>query len=64
MLLTEALKNDDADDEEGDVVEGGKTEERLTVFEGNTATAAAKANPVEKRPTGKVVGIIKRNWRS
>jgi hypothetical protein len=60
----EALKNDDADDDEGDAQEGSRAESRLAEIEKKTAAAAAQQNPVEKRPTGKVVGIVKRNWRS
>ena len=36
----------------------------LTEIEKKTAASTAKQNPVEKRPTGKVVGIVKRNWRA
>jgi len=62
--VTEALKNDDADDEEGDAQETGQAEGRLEQIEEKTATDAAKQNAAEKRPTGKVVVIVKRNWRS
>ena len=61
---TEALKNDDADDEEGETQETGQAEGRLEEIEQKTAANAAQQNAVEKRPTGKVVGIVKRNWRS
>lgn len=60
----EALKNDDADDEGGDAEEGQQSEARMTEIEKKTAASTAKQNPVEKRPTGKVVGIVKRNWRA
>lgn len=64
IVLPEALKNDDADDEEGDAEEGQQSEARMTEIEKKTAASTAKQNPVEKRPTGKVVGIVKRNWRA
>lgn len=64
IILVEALKNDDADDEEGDAEEGQQSEARMAEIEKKTAASAAKQNAVEKRPTGKVVGIVKRNWRA
>jgi exosome complex exonuclease DIS3/RRP44 len=64
LIAAEALKNDDADDEEGEIQETGQVEGRLEEIEQKTAADAAQKNAVEKRPTGKVVGIVKRNWRS
>ena len=55
---TATLKNDDAeeaDDEEG-VTE--VAEERKVISESEKRRAA------ERQPTGRIVGIIKRNWRS
>ncbi|KAK7061084.1 exosome catalytic subunit dis3 [Paramarasmius palmivorus] len=57
------LKNDDAEDsgEEGD--ENGEDviakESRVLQHE-----ATSQRNPVDLQPTGRVVGIIKRNWRA
>ncbi|KAI0262886.1 hypothetical protein BC834DRAFT_889464 [Gloeopeniophorella convolvens] len=50
------LKNDDADesDEEGDRV----------FVEEKVAKGEAPRSATEKQPTGRVVGIIKRNWRA
>lgn len=52
-----ALKNDDADesDEEG---------ERVIVEEKAPRAEVPSRTPAEKQPTGRVVGIIKRNWRA
>lgn len=53
------MKNDDAEDseEEGDDDEA-LAERKLLQKEG------AKKLAAERQPTGRVVGIIKRNWRS
>ena len=49
------LRNDDADEEhDGDVIEE----------EVKSRKASEKGREKEKQPTGRVVGIIKRNWRS
>ena len=59
IMLTKSkatLKNDDAEesDEEG---------ERLTVDE--KALRTEPSRPItEKQPTGRIVGVIKRNWRA
>lgn len=58
------LKDDDADDEEGDVEEGRSKEKRLEDVERSNTVATANANSLEKKPTGKIVGIIRRNWRA
>ena len=57
-----ALKDDDADDDE-DI---GVTEEekRAAAREKVEAEEAAKRKPRDVLPTGKVVGVIKRNWRA
>ncbi len=64
-----ALRNDDAgadgeDDEEkqGDEVEDEEAALRRKEEEESKATALA--NQKELKPTGRVVGIVKRNWRS
>lgn len=59
----EALKNDDADDE-GETNTEVDAEKQFEQRESKTTSAAAAENPVEKKPTGKVVGVMKRNWRS
>ncbi|KAI4518003.1 RNB-domain-containing protein [Schizophyllum commune Loenen D] len=54
------LKDDDAeddDDEEGD-------EENAEVIARETRILKSEQRSAEKQPTGRVVGIIKRNWRS
>ncbi|KDQ11177.1 hypothetical protein BOTBODRAFT_68089 [Botryobasidium botryosum FD-172 SS1] len=56
-----ALQNDDADDS----VEGGETEDaeaKLSRKERQESNSK-EFNLMEKQPTGRVVGIIKRNWR-
>ena len=53
------LKNDDADEseEEGDDVE--------TIAEQKVLRSEhSKRVPAERQPTGRIVGVIKRNWRS
>ncbi|KIJ51340.1 hypothetical protein M422DRAFT_776615 [Sphaerobolus stellatus SS14] len=56
------LKNDDADEseEEGNDEEEAKWKQKERVLSTDTASKA----PAEKQPTGRVVGIIKRNWRA
>ena len=62
-----ALRDDDAgaeeDDAEGELSKEDQ-ERRIREKEEAEARETAKANLLEKRPTGKVVGIVKRNWRS
>ncbi len=62
---TVALRDDDAEssDDDGDERDARRREAVLEARERENARGTAKANPVEKQPTGKVVGIIKRNWR-
>ncbi|KAI9457768.1 RNB-domain-containing protein [Lactarius psammicola] len=52
-----ALKNDDVEesDEEG---------ERVIVGEKTPRAEVPSRTPTEKQPTGRIVGIIKRNWRA
>jgi exosome complex exonuclease DIS3/RRP44 len=61
-----ALKNDDADDSEAEHQTGetaARLEERkLLQREARERALAEKVK--EKQPTGKVVGVIKRNWRT
>ncbi|EJU00604.1 RNB-domain-containing protein [Dacryopinax primogenitus] len=56
------LAADDADDSDGE--EGGEAEHRLAAQEERDARDVGKRNPLEKHPTGRVVGIRKRNWRA
>lgn len=54
------LKNDDAEDSEEDEGEDNETlAERKLLQKEDT-----KKPNAEKQPTGRIVGIIKRNWRS
>lgn len=59
-----ALKNDDADDSDEEREAGDDTEAKLIQREKRDAKATAKANALERQPTGRVVGPIKRNWRA
>ncbi|KDN52615.1 RNB-domain-containing protein [Tilletiaria anomala UBC 951] len=70
-----ALRNDDAGDAgDGDGEEGGNDqpstgldndeEAAIQKREEEEARRTAQANAKERRPTGRVVGIVKRNWRS
>ena len=54
------LKNDDADDtdEEASDDEEARAEQRAL------REANAKRLAAERQPTGRIVGVIKRNWRS
>ncbi|EIW68849.1 hypothetical protein TREMEDRAFT_63316 [Tremella mesenterica DSM 1558] len=58
----DALKNDDAEDDEGaglpDEEKKEEEEEKMDVEE------STKRKPKDVLPTGKVVGVIKRNWRA
>jgi exosome complex exonuclease DIS3/RRP44 len=64
------LKNDDAEDgdEDGDSGDDDEAllllakEAKLAGKNGRQVNMAAAA--VERQPTGRVVGIIKRNWRA
>lgn len=58
-----ALKDDDADDEGPEAEEVARTVAQLAAAEEKNATELA-AKPKIKQPTGRVVGIIKRNWRA
>ena len=55
------LKNDDAEDEEEDEEDEDDVLHKETKI---LKSEDAKRSQSEKQPTGKVVGIIKRNWRS
>ncbi|KZO91801.1 RNB-domain-containing protein [Calocera viscosa TUFC12733] len=60
-----ALANDDADDSEGeDASAAAETERRLAQREAADARDVARRNPLERHPTGRVVGVVKRNWRA
>lgn len=56
-----ALKNDDAEDDQGGQED---VEARLARKEAADAAANARSAKGEPQPTGKVVGIVRRNWRS
>lgn len=59
-LNSATLKNDDADnsDDEGEENEAIARESKVLRAE----NAAKRAN--ERQPTGRIVGVIKRNWRA
>ena len=59
------LKNDDPDNSDPEEGEGmDDQEERLLQKELRESSKAKKSRASEKQPTGKIVGIIKRNWRA
>ncbi|CED85602.1 Exosomal 3'-5' exoribonuclease complex, subunit Rrp44/Dis3 [Phaffia rhodozyma] len=58
----DALRNDDADDSEGEDLVSEEVERQRK--DQSDAAQVGKANPLEKQPTGRVVGIFKRNWRA
>lgn len=59
-----ANKNDDAEASGEDEDEEETEEGRLAKKQKRDAAAVAQSNEKERRPTGKVVGVVKRNWRS
>lgn len=61
-ICVEALRNDDADDSEEESEEGRAANEEARIAKRlhRDETEAGK----EKLPTGRVVGIVKRNWRT
>jgi exosome complex exonuclease DIS3/RRP44 len=54
-----AQDSDDEDPDAGDEVDAAARAEARAL----RATISSSASSREKRPTGKIVGIIKRNWR-
>ncbi|KAF8583853.1 RNB-domain-containing protein [Ramaria rubella] len=58
------LKNDDAEDSEEEVGEDDSDEAKLLRKERTLSRDTTTKAPAEKQPTGKVVGVIKRNWRA
>ncbi|KAF8518199.1 RNB-domain-containing protein [Gautieria morchelliformis] len=58
------LKNDDAEDSEEENGSEDLEEAKLLHKERLSARNTASKSPSEKQPTGKVVGVIKRNWRA
>ena len=64
VCTTATLKNDDPDEseEEDENENAARAEERER--RALARESAAKKPSTEKQPTGRVVGIIKRNWRA
>ncbi|SPC62819.1 probable DIS3 3`-5` exoribonuclease required for 3` end formation of 5.8S rRNA [Ustilago sp. UG-2017b] len=59
-----ALKDDDAERGDGQGAADDDIEARLARKEAADAEANARSSRGEPQPTGKVVGIVRRNWRS
>ncbi|KAJ1024369.1 hypothetical protein NDA18_004538 [Ustilago nuda] len=59
-----ALKDDDAERGDGQGAADDDIEARLARKEAADAQANARSSRGEPQPTGKVVGIVRRNWRS
>ncbi|KAG8908746.1 exosome catalytic subunit dis3 [Tulasnella sp. 403] len=57
-----ALKNDDPDNSENE--DGDGVDDQEAKLSKREEKATKKTPKVEKQPTGKVVGVIKRNWRA
>lgn len=57
-----ALRDDDAEDDEGAGVVDQETKD--TQKESMDVDHETKKKPGEVQPTGRVVGVIKRNWRA
>lgn len=65
VVYVAALKNDDPDNSDAEEGEGvDDSEERLLQRELRQSAKTTKKAASEKQPTGKVVGVIKRNWRA
>ena len=62
-LMKVALKDDDAEDDEG---AGGvaERERKKAEEEKKDVEDLTKRKPADVMPTGRVVGVIKRNWRA
>lgn len=61
------MKDDDADDSDAEREEAddkARIEEEKILRREVQATSGSDPKGKEKQPTGKVVGIIKRNWRA
>jgi exosome complex exonuclease DIS3/RRP44 len=62
LIHAEALKDDDVEDDEGAGVDDKEkqklAEEKMDVED------ETKRKPKDVQPTGRVVGVIKRNWRA
>lgn len=62
LIHSEALKDDDVEDDEGAGVDDKEkqklAEEKMDVED------ETKRKPKDVQPTGRVVGVIKRNWRA
>jgi hypothetical protein len=63
LSVVATQRNDNADDSAS---EGGQSdkEEIIDQHERLAARDTAARNPKEKQPTGRVVGVMKRNWRA
>jgi exosome complex exonuclease DIS3/RRP44 len=59
-LNTATLKNDDAADSDGEGEDNDAIATESKALRTETATRLAN----ERQPTGRIVGIIKRNWRA
>lgn len=57
-----ALKDDDAEDDEGAGV--ADREARKAEQERKDVEDESKRKPKAVQPTGKVIGVVKRNWRA
>ena len=54
------MKNDDADDTDEDASDDEESRAERKALRADAARRVAK----ERQPTGRIVGIIKRNWKS
>ncbi|KAG8943735.1 exosome catalytic subunit dis3, partial [Tulasnella sp. 424] len=59
------LKDDDPDDSDGEEGEGmDETEKKELRRERKDTASESRNSRAQPQPTGKIVGIIKRNWRA
>ena len=56
------LRDDDAEDDEGAGLADGEAEKEDT--EKMDVESVTKKKPRDVQPTGRVVGVVKRNWRA
>jgi hypothetical protein len=60
MVFLATLKNDDAEDSG----EEGEEDNAILIREKEASKSENAKATSEKQPTGRIVGIIKRNWRA
>lgn len=60
LFVTATLKNDDAEDSDDE----GEDNNEATIKESKALSSENAHRTADKQPTGRIVGVIKRNWRA